>query len=110
MKWVEINQEKLSNKPVQRISVEGKTLVYVKFNEEIFITESKCPHAGADISLGWCNSEGNLVCPFHRNEYQLKNGRGKVGQGDYLKTYPVKQELGKVFVGLKISWWKNLFH
>ena len=110
MRWVEINQDKLTDKTVQKISVEGKILVLIKFKADFFITESKCPHAGADISQGWCNKDGNLVCPFHRHEYQLSNGRGKVGQGDYLKTYPVKQEFGKIFVGFKEGWWEKLFH
>ena len=110
MKWIEIDQNQLTDKAVQPVFVGGKKLVFIKFQEHIFITESKCPHAGADISQGWCNANGNLVCPFHRNEYQLENGRGKQGQGDYLKTYPVKLENKKIYVGFKESWWNKLFH
>lgn len=110
MRWVEIDQSKLKDITVQQINVEGKQMVLIKFKDEFYATASKCPHAGADISQGWCNDEGNLVCPFHRYEYHLKNGRGKVGQGDYLTTYPVKFESGKLFIGLKDSWFKKLFH
>lgn len=110
MKWVEINQSELTEKAIQTILVEGKRLVLVKFKEQFFVTESKCPHAGADISQGWCNDEGNLVCPFHRNEYQLVNGRGKAGQGDYLKIYPTRFENQKLYVGINNSWWRRLFN
>ena len=77
MKWIEIDQNQLKDKAVQTVFVGGKRLVLIKFLNQYFVTESKCPHAGADISQGWCNDEGNLVCPFHRYEYQLENGRGK---------------------------------
>lgn len=110
MRWVEIDQSKLKDITVQQINVEGKQMVLIKFKDEFFATAYKCPHAGADISQGWCNDEGNLVCPFHRYEYHLKNGRGKAGQGDYLKTYSVKLENGKLFIGFKDSWLKKLFY
>lgn len=110
MKWVEINQSELTDRTVQSITVEGKRLVLIKFKDQYFVTESKCPHAGADISQGWCSDNGNLVCPFHRYEYQLENGRGKIGQGDYLKIYPTKIENQKLYVGLKENWWRKLFN
>jgi nitrite reductase/ring-hydroxylating ferredoxin subunit len=110
MRWIEIDQSKLTEKTIQLIRIEDKQLVLIKFKKEVFVTSSKCPHAGADISQGWCTDDGNLVCPFHRYEYQLNNGRGKLGQGDYLKTYPVKVENDKIYVGFKYNWWNKLFH
>lgn len=109
MIWVEVNQSELIEKTVQAILVGGRRLVLIKFKDQYFVTESKCPHAGADISQGWCNDDGNLVCPFHRYEYQLHNGRGKQGQGDYIKIYPTKIENHKLFVGFTKNWISRIF-
>ena len=71
MKWIEIDQNQLKDKAVQPVFVGGKKLVFIKFQERIFITESKCPHAGADISQGWCNANGNSCClskSFYKNK------------------------------------------
>jgi len=105
MKWFSIEKSSLKNQTVQSIHINGKNICLVQFNDLYFATSNKCPHAGADISQGWCEN-GHLVCPFHRYKYDLKTGRGIKGQGDYIETYPLKVEETKISIGMK----ESLFH
>ncbi len=97
MAWYKVAD--LQEKPMrlQAIKAGGKSLCLVYDNHQYFATQLYCPHAGADLSDGWC-ADGKLVCPYHRFTYDLKNGRGGEGQGDYVDTYKVKVKNGEVFV------------
>ena len=73
----------------------------------MFALAARCPHAGADISNGWCK-DGKLVCPFHRYSYDIRTGRGSPGQGDYIKKYPTEIRSDGIYVGIN-SIWSKLF-
>ena len=87
--------------------LEGKKLCLVKEQGMLYVIENTCPHAGGILSGGWCKN-GHIICPIHRWEYSLKNGRGASGQGDYINTYPVDQREDGIYIGLKKSFWKRL--
>lgn len=105
MKWISIELTSLNSNEVQTIYINGKKLLLVSKEESFFVFASKCPHAGADLSGAWCKGDF-LVCPVHRYQYQLLNGRGAPGQGDYLKNYPTKIENGKLWIGFKKPWFR----
>ncbi|MFD2742938.1 MULTISPECIES: Rieske (2Fe-2S) protein [Sphingobacterium] len=86
------------------IDIAGKKLCLVYQSGQPHIMSSKCPHAGADLSQGWCE-EGKLICPFHRHAFDIRSGRGNPGQGNYIKTYPTKEENGIWYVGIVKPWW-----
>ena len=71
--------------------------------EEFFATQSRCPHAGADLSQGFCKDK-KLICSFHRYEYDLTTGRGAPGQGDYINVYPLEQREDGLYIGFKERW------
>jgi nitrite reductase/ring-hydroxylating ferredoxin subunit len=107
MKWIKIFPlEILDDRDfIKRIEVSGKKLCTVKTGRRLYVVQNKCPHAGAELSQGWC-SDGNLICPYHRHEFSLESGRGKAGQGNYLHTYPVEIRDDGIYLGLKSTWWK----
>lgn len=107
MKWFKIFSKGIlsSDNFLKLVSVSGKKLCIVKVDDKIFAVQNKCPHAGADLSQGWC-AEGNLVCPYHRHEFNLETGRGAPGQGDYINIYPVEIRDDGVYVGMKDPWWE----
>lgn len=107
MKWYKLfSSDVLSGDDfVKRVEVSGKKLCAVKTAGKIYVIQNKCPHAGADLSSGWCRN-GNIICPYHRHEFDLGTGRGMAGQGNYVNTYPVENREDGIYVGLKDSWWK----
>jgi len=111
MNWIKIfNPEILQESDfVRSMKINGKKLCIIKSGPDFFATQSYCPHAGADLSMGWCKN-GNLVCSYHRHEFDLKTGRGAPGQGDYIDTFPVEIREDGIYVGLpEPGWLKKIF-
>ncbi|MEJ7557741.1 MAG: Rieske (2Fe-2S) protein [Pedobacter sp.] len=108
MNWIKVNDAIPSEDFVKQIKLEGKTLCLIKEQGKLYAVENSCPHAGGILSGGWCKN-GNIICPIHRWEYSLENGRGAQGQGDYINTYPVDVRDDGTYIGLKTGFWKKLF-
>ncbi|WP_432713312.1 Rieske (2Fe-2S) protein [Pedobacter sp.] len=108
LKWHKIPIEIPNEDFVQQINVGGRKLCLVKNKGEVFVLANVCPHAGGILSNGWCKN-GQLVCPVHRREYDLKTGRGAEGQGDYINVFPVENRSDGLYIGLKESWLSRMF-
>ncbi len=93
---------------IHLVKIEGKQICIIKDGEQIFATQAYCPHAGGHFNGGWCKN-GNLVCPIHRYEYNLKTGRGAEGQGDYINIYPTEIRDDGLYIGFEESWWTKLW-
>lgn len=87
---------------IKKVKAGGKAICLINHNHQLFALSALCPHAGADLSQGWCNDEQRLVCPLHRYEYDLQTGKGAPGQNDYVNTYAVKTEGNDVYVEIKL--------
>lgn len=99
MKWHKISGTQYTGEPfIKKVQVDGKSICLVGDKEQVFALSAKCPHAGEDLSRGWCE-DGKLVCPYHRFSYSLETGRGSTGQNDYVDTFPVKIEAGEIYIG-----------
>lgn len=107
MNWVRVLPQNILSESdfIRKVNASGKKIIVVKSDDKLFAMDSKCPHAGADLSQGWC-SQGNIVCPYHRHEFNMETGRGKAGQGNYINTYPVEIRADGIFVGFRPAWWK----
>ncbi len=108
MKWFKI-EVPINELQIQKIKVNHKEICLVKKEDDIFACNVKCPHAGADLSQGWIQ-DGKIVCPFHRHEYNLSNGKGAAGQGDYLPVYQVERREDGLYIKLPENWLKKIFN
>jgi len=108
LNWIKVNEPIPEGDFIKQIKLEGKKLCLVRNQGKLYVVENSCPHAGGVLSGGWCKN-GHIVCPIHRWEYSLENGRGASGQGDYINIYPVENREDGVYVGFKESFWKRLF-
>ncbi len=107
MKWYKIPGVQSSDKPfIKKVKAGNKNICLVGYNGNIFALSAKCPHAGGDLSAGWCN-DGKLVCPFHRYSFNLHTGKGSDGQNDYVNTYPVEITDKDIYIGIS-SFWESL--
>lgn len=108
MNWIKIEIDLPSQDFIQQIKINGKKLCVIRNEGELHVVQNTCPHAGGILSGGWCK-EGKIVCPIHRYEYDLKNGRGAEGQGDYIDIYPIEVRSDGVYIGFKQTMWQRFF-
>jgi len=101
MKWYPVPDVEDTGKPfIKKIKIDDKGICVVGYGGEVYAVSAECPHAGFDLSEGWCEN-GKIICPLHGYAFDLKTGRGV---NDYLKTYPAKIENNTVFVGTPTVW------
>ena len=81
--------------------IDGKKICLSLFEKELCATSLKCPHAGGNLSHGYMDTTGNIVCPLHRYKFFCKTGRNVSGEGYYLKTYPVEKRGDGYYIGIE---------
>jgi nitrite reductase/ring-hydroxylating ferredoxin subunit len=90
MAWHKVTDFQLPTEPfIRKVKVAGKEIVLVSHEDDIYALSAICPHAGGELSGGWCK-DGKLICPIHRYAYDIHTGKGDPGQNDYIDTYPVE--------------------
>ncbi len=100
MEWYKAYDGKLNiTTLLLKVKVNSKNLCLVAYEGNVYAVGATCPHAGADLSGGWCK-DGKLICPFHRYSYNIKTGKGDPGQNDYVDTYPVEVRDDGVYIGM----------
>jgi nitrite reductase/ring-hydroxylating ferredoxin subunit len=68
-------------------------------NGNYYALEDVCPHAYALLSQGFVEGE-EVECPLHGARFHVPSGRcTKEPGGRDLKTFPVKVEGGRLYVG-----------
>ena len=107
MPWYKVsNQTNFSIPFIIKVTANGKAICLVNAEGELYALSATCPHAGADLSKGWCR-DGMLICPFHRYAYNLETGRGAPGQNDFVTTYPVQVRTDGIYVEVT-SWFDGI--
>jgi 3-phenylpropionate/trans-cinnamate dioxygenase ferredoxin subunit len=81
--------------------VGDKTICIARFKDQLFAFQSKCPHAGAKMVMGYIDAQGNAVCPLHRFKFSLKNGYNVTGEGYNMRTYPLEIREDGIYVGFR---------
>lgn len=104
MKWYKVPGIQNTNQPfIKKVKISNKNICLVGYEGQLFALSAKCPHAGGDLSAGWCKDE-KLICPVHRYSYNIHTGKGSEGQNDYIDTFPVEIRDGAVYVGISSFW------
>ena len=113
-KWYKIadtiEEINFSTDGLVEVEVNCKKICVVLKNEMLFACTAKCPHAGGNMSHGYVDALGNIVCPLHRYKFSLTNGRNVSGEGYFLKNYPIEIRINGIFIGFEetsmFSWLK----
>lgn len=79
-------------------------LFYFARRGEWYATQNECPHRQQmALSRGMIGTRGEdpkIACPFHKKTFSLKTGECLSGDECTIKTYPVKVEDGRVYIGV----------
>jgi len=103
MKWYKIPDIDITQPFIKKIKAGSKSICVVGYEGDIFALSARCPHAGGDLSLGWCKNQ-KLICPVHRYSYNLHTGKGSEGQNDFIYTFPVKIQSDGIYIGISSFW------
>ena len=80
-------------------------LFYFARRGEWYATQNQCPHrmqmALSRGMIGSQQDEPKVACPFHKKTFSLSTGECLNGDECSIKTYPVKVENGKIFIGIE---------
>ncbi|MFN7912899.1 MAG: Rieske (2Fe-2S) protein [Bacteroidota bacterium] len=87
------------------LHLKGESICLTRTRQGVFAVQEKCPHNGASLAKGFCTPENLIVCPLHRYQFNLSDGKGKTG-GYALKTYPIEIKPNGVYIGIKAKWWE----
>ena len=73
--------------------------------ESWYATQNECPHRKQmALSRGMIGTQGEIpkvACPFHKKTFSLETGECLNGDDCSIKTYPVKLDGNKVFIGME---------
>lgn len=87
------------NKP-RLLQVAGKKICLVYRDSKLFAVQDSCTHNGESLSKGSVNFQGEIICPWHGQRFDLRTGREGSEQSRDLVTYPTKATEEGVFIGL----------
>ena len=75
-----------------------KRICLVKTLGKILAVQNSCTHNGGSLHLGTINFRGEVVCPLHQYQFDLKTGREAGRRSADLELYPVKINDEGVFI------------
>ena len=82
------------------IEVEGKNVLLIKLDGNVYALENKCTHERLPLNGGDIH-DGQIQCPHHGARYEIKSGRATQFPAVMdMKTYDVKIENDDVLVAL----------
>lgn len=104
MQWIKIADAEhplnFNAEGLCEMELEGHKICMAKFKDQTYACAARCPHAGGQLSAGYMNSLGHIVCPVHGYKFNLETGYQTDANQYLLKLFPLKQEGPNIFVGL----------
>ncbi|MBM4378270.1 MAG: NAD(P)H-dependent oxidoreductase [Deltaproteobacteria bacterium] len=98
--WTEVGAaEELAKRPLQQVTVGGRTRIALSFVEGRFAAISGvCNHVGGPLGEGRLDG-AYVVCPWHYWKFHHRTGEGEPGyEADRVPAHEVKVEGGRVLV------------
>lgn len=106
MNWIKIfasseeARERIKTDRPQLLVVHGKRICLVRHTDDFFAVQDACSHNGESLSKGHVNYLGEIICPWHNYQFDLKSGRECQSRSHDLHTYPIKEDESGFFIGI----------
>ena len=106
MEWIKIfenvdaaNKALTENQP-RLLIVREKRICLVKRNGKILAVQNNCTHSGGSLHQGTVNQLGQVVCPVHQYQFNLKTGQEVSQRSSDLECFVVRESEEGFFIGL----------
>jgi 3-phenylpropionate/trans-cinnamate dioxygenase ferredoxin subunit len=104
MDWIKIfenaevaNKILVENQP-KLLIVRDKRICIVKRESKFFAVQNNCTHSGGSLSQGTINLLGEVVCPAHQYQFNLKTGRENGQRSGDLECFPIRESEEGIFI------------
>jgi len=85
---------------MRRVDVAGRRILLANVGGRLYAVDDTCTHEEASLSTGVLKGEF-VKCPLHNSRFNVCTGKAMEEPAEQdLRTYPVRQEGGRVLVGL----------
>lgn len=100
-KWIKVgNTSKLDEKGRMVFRYEGKQILLIQQESQVYAVNNRCPHEGYPLSEGSMSKDCKLTCNWHNWKFDLQTGDTVVG-GDALRHYPVHMEEDSLWIDVQ---------
>jgi len=111
--WIKI-AESITELPflsngIAELDVAGKRICVANYKGQLYAFASKCPHASGQLTDGFIDALGNIVCPLHHYKFCLRNGHNVSGEGYYLKHWRVSVLADGVYIDFATKQYLGMF-
>jgi 3-phenylpropionate/trans-cinnamate dioxygenase ferredoxin subunit len=85
---------------MKRIDIRGRRILLANVAGRLYAVDDTCTHEEASLSAGVL--KGELVkCPLHNSRFNVRTGEALEEPAEEpLRTYPVREEGGRILVGV----------
>ena len=87
----------LNDRKLRLVRSNGRQILLVLRDGQIFAIANRCPHEGYPLSEGTLGPGCVLTCNWHNWKFDLASGEALVGR-DPVRTYAVSERNGEIFV------------
>lgn len=85
---------------MRRVDVAGRRILLANVGGRLCAVDDTCTHEEASLSTGVLNGEF-VKCPLHNSRFNVCTGKAMEEPAEEdLRTYPVREEGGRVLVGV----------
>ena|ERR1035437_531814 len=82
----------------------GKKYCVAHTKEGFFAVDNSCPHQDGPLGHGYITENNEVICPWHRYQFDLKTGKEIRGVGCYIETYQIEIDDDGIFMLIPKGW------
>jgi len=70
--------------------VNERDLAIYEHEGQVYALLNKCPHRGGQLADGHITADGNVICPLHSWDFDVKTGISRYDNHDVVEVYPAR--------------------
>jgi glutamate synthase domain-containing protein 2/nitrite reductase/ring-hydroxylating ferredoxin subunit len=89
--WIEVcKRSDLQTGKGKTVWVNDRDLAIYEFDGEVYALLNKCPHRGGQLADGHITENGNVICPLHSWDFDVRTGVSRYDNKDTVPIYPAR--------------------